>query len=606
MAFTDVAQASGIVFFNNDTQGYLIGGGVGLLDYDLDGRLDVFCVNSDGPDALFRQLPGGLFANVTATALPPGTGGFGSGVAAGDTDNDGDPDVYVVRNGANSLLRNNGNGTFTDVTALSGPGLADPAFGASAAMGDVDGDGFLDIYVANYVQSFNFPYHTGWPNRLFRNLGNGTFAEISGPAGVGAGISTSLACVFSDTDGDRDSDILLGNDFGQTVVPNRLYRNDGPLPAPAFVAMTDITAVAGMGLAIYCMGIAPGDYDNDGDIDQYFTNLGANVLLRNDGGNIFADVTAQAGVANAANPWQPSMLVASWSAGFADFDLDGLQDLYVSNGHIPANSPIANAIMTPNALFRNQGGGTFADVSATAGIMDPSLGRGAAFGDIDDDGDVDILQGNIYAATILWRNDTPRGANRFLRLRLEGRRTNRDAVGSRIRVTAGGVTGTQEVFTGTGFESASERARTFGLGPAAEADHVHVSWLSGTEQHLYAVPGNLRLVLVEPSVSFGAVAVATPVIAPGGAFQASFPLLNADTTPRVAQFDLWARLGPYILPLHPVTTTVPGGGSTVLGVTIPIPGGFTPPPGGVPITLFALLSGGPGELDMRRIDITLQ
>lgn len=487
VCFTDLLPGSGITWEADGADTNLIGAGVALLDYDGDGALDILLGAEGGSPALYRNLGGGAFADVTAAAGIPSFTKMQRvvGFAVADYDADGDPDVYLYYRGPNLLLRNDG-GVFVDVAAAAG--VADPSWSAAAAWGDYDRDGLLDLYVGNYIAATSFPLHTPHPNTLYKNNGDGTFTDVTAAAGV-AGAGTTLAVTWSDYDGDGRPDLWVCNDFGMFIEPNRLYRN-----TPG--GFVDVSEEVGAAAQLYCMGIAPGDYDGDGDLDYYFSNIGRNLLLRNDGAAGFTDVTAATATELTYDRCFTERYTTSWAVAFEDFDDDGALDLYVANGHIPADPSIANARASANALLRGDGtGGAFTDISHTAAVDDERLARGVALGDLDNDGDVDLVQVNADGAPLVLRNDSPGGA--ALHLRLVGTASNRDGLGARVRATIAGTTHHRELAAHRGYAATWEPAVHIGLGPAAMVDTLVIDWPSGVTQTLTNVPPG-RLTVVEP------------------------------------------------------------------------------------------------------------
>ncbi len=495
LSLTDVTQAAGIdwVQVENNTT---MGAGAAFLDFDGDGWEDILLVGGDAEPGLYRSTQQGTrFVRVNPSPLRGSVAMETMCATVGDIDNDGDPDVFLGRFGFNQLFRNDGGGAFTEITT---PLIAGNRYDwtAAAAFGDYDGDGHLDLYIGNYISpASSFPNHTPVPNALLKGWGNGTFTNATSPVVAGAG--TALAAAWSDQDGDGDVDILVGNDFGSTVEPNQLYRNDGPAAGGAWT-FSNVSSASGFDVAIYCMGIAIGDYDRDGDLDSYFTNMGRNVFLRNDGAT-FTDVTGPTGTdltydIDAGAP----VLATSWGTGLHDFDNDGWLDLYVSNGFITSDPSLPNGLFVRDALFRHDGPSlTYTRMSQP---LSNAIGRGAAFSDFDRDGDVDVLQVNVMGPPVLWRNDSPR-RGRFLTATLEGTTSNRDALGARVSVDTGSFTAIREVRRTDSFESSSSRTLHFGLGAGARGERIHVRWPSGIEQTRYDVPLDRHLALREPTVT---------------------------------------------------------------------------------------------------------
>ncbi len=501
---TDVTAAAGIDWVQQDDN-TMMGAGGAFLDFDGDGWLDVLLAGGVSTPGLYRNLRDGTFAEVSPSPFAVSLGEEYLCTAVADFDNDGDPDVFFARYGPNLLYRNDGGGRFVDITT---PALAMGiyTFTTAAAFGDYDRDGNLDLYVGNYIAPGSSPpVHTPSANFLFRGHGDGTFTDVTDPVLAGAG--TALATTWSDFDGDGDADILLGNDFGSTVEPNQIYRNDGARAGGW--NFTECGAAMGANIAIYCMGIAIGDCDRDGDFDYYFTNLGRNVMLRNDGPT-FVDITTQTGTEVTYDPsTSPPLLATSWGCGFVDFDHDGWLDLYVSNGFVPASPPLVNGTNTRNTLFHHNGPAlTFSEVPLQ---LDDGIGRGAAFGDYDNDGDVDVLQCNVSGAQVLLRNDSPRRGSWF-GLDLTGRSSNRDALGVHASLIAGGVTLVRELSRNHSFEASSSPRLHWGLGPARIVEQVSLRWPSGVEQAIHDLPVDHALAFAEPSIDI----VAASVRAVGG------------------------------------------------------------------------------------------
>ncbi len=499
------------------------GGGAAFLDYDHDGNLDLFLLNSGvlpeavtdvlPRSALYRNDGDGTFTDVTASAGLGHEGHYGQGVATGDYDNDGHVDIYVTNFGANTLYRNDGDGGFTDVTADAGVG--DPSWSSSAAFVDVDSDGHLDLYVVNYLHySLDVDYppcgepglptychpslFEGASDRLYRNLGDGTFTDVTDAAGVGGAggffEGKGLGVVASDLNGDGAPDLYIANDD----TPNNLFTNDGD------GRFTDVALAAGCaysfdGVAQAGMGVDAGDVDGDGLIDLFVTNLSyeTNALYRNLGGGVFADVIYEVGLG------QASYLDVGFGAGLVDFDNDGALDIFIANGHVLDTVDQTSDIMTfaqADRLFRNDGAGRFEDVSLASGAHFATSGvsRGAAFGDIDNDGDTDVLVCRSNGPPALLRNDGDGG--NWIRLRLVGSVSNRDGIGARVAVDVGGRTIVREARTASSYLSASALAVTVGLGQVSRAAKVEIRWPSGVVQTLDDVVANQELTVAEEHV----------------------------------------------------------------------------------------------------------
>ena len=521
--FTDVAAEVGLTARNvsgSPSKRYLIeakGGGAAFLDAEGDGDLDIYLLSGStfgrpDPQAhnrLYRNDGPSPFVDVTPRS-GLGDTSWSMGAAAADYDNDGDADVYVTNYGANRLFENDGAGRFSDVTAAAGVG--DTLWGTGAAWGDYDRDGDLDLYAANFVrfrrglrprameycqwkgvEVFYGPEaYPGAPDVLYRNDGGGAFRDVSQAAGVGVATPyKGFQPVFADLDDDGWPDIYVAND----TTPNLFFRNLGD------GTFRDVSLRSGAshnvsGHVQAGMGVDLGDYDGDGDLDLFVTHFSDdyNTLYRNDGGGYFSDVTFRSGLGAASMPW------VGWGTAFADLDNDADLDLFVANGHVyPVvdDHDLGTSYAQPNLVFANQGRGVYDDASAVAGpgLRVRKVSRGTAFGDYDDDGDVDILVLNADDTPTLLRNDGAGG--HWLGVRLRGRTSNRDGVGARIRVTAGGRTQVREVRAGASFLSSNDLRAHFGLGAATSVDRLAVSWPSGSVQILEALPVDRYLLIDE-------------------------------------------------------------------------------------------------------------
>lgn len=502
--FTDVTAQAGITFKHVSTpeKRYIVesmSGGVALIDYDNDGLLDIYFVNSLTVDlvkskgktrsALYRNRGDGTFADVTDKA---GVGdiGWGMGVAVADYDNDGFDDIYVTCVGPNHLLKNNGDGTFKDVTQRAGVG--DARWSAGASFVDYDNDGHLDLFVANYV-SFDFNNlpefgrdktcqfkglavqcgPRGLPgdgDSLYHNNGDGTFTDVTKKAGVtDSNGYYGMGVIASDFDEDGRTDIFVANDS----TPNFLYHNqgDGTFKDIAFVSGT---ALNESGAAQGCMGVTVADYDHDGRLDLFVTNFDDdyNTLYHNDGRNSFADASYAAKVAAVSFPY------VGWGTKFFDYDNDGWVDLFVANGHV---YPQIKSFHQRNFVHRNLRDGTFAEVAEQLGapFAEKRAARGAAFGDIDNDGDVDIVINNLDGAPQLLRNDGG-DANNSVLVKTVGAKANRGGVGARVKVVSGDLVQKDEVRSGDSYISQSDLRLHFGLERRTKIDLIEVRWPGGT------------------------------------------------------------------------------------------------------------------------------
>ena len=523
--FTDRAAASGLDFVHfNGMSGDLvlaeiIGPGGALLDFDNDGDLDVYLVQGQmvGPgktldqalvdpsraglpltDRLYRNdleiRPDGArglrFTDVTAGS-GLGVAAYGMGVATGDIDNDGWTDIYRLGLGDNHLFRNNGDGTFADVTARSG--TSDPRWTVAATFVDYDRDGWLDLYVGNYVdprlddepECFSRTGEKDYcgpnryppaPDRLYRNRGDGTFADVTLEALRAGEVSPTLGVVAVDVDGDGWVDLYVAND-GE---PNHLWMNrgDGGFEDGAWLAGA---AVNRDGRAEGSMGVDAGDFDGDGDDDLFMTHIATetNTLYVNDGLGLFEDRTVRVGLG------PPSLPYTGFGTGWFDFDNDGWLDILVANGEVRTMEALVRVndpfpLHQRNQLFRNLGNGRFADVTREAGgvFALSEVSRGAAFGDVDNDGDVDVLLTNNNGPARLLINEAGRG-NRWVGLRLVGA-SGRDAPGARVGVFRGdGPALWRRVRADGSYASASDPRVHVGLGAAAAVERVRVVWPAG-------------------------------------------------------------------------------------------------------------------------------
>lgn len=507
--FEDATPRAGVGHIHQVPEGYgyyhaNVGGGAVLEDLDGDGDLDLYVTNGDGPKAFYRNRGDGTFDECAERAGLSFPEDWTLGVSAADYDNDGDQDIYLLNHGPNRLLRNRGDATFEDVTEAAQVG--DPGTGASASWGDVDGDGYLDLFVGNLAEDFH-PARGATPtrSRLYRSRGDGTFEDAStsfGPAGLPEG--SSYAGLLFDLDQDGFSDLLLTEEFGPG---NRLFRGGGRPGAPAW---EDISEAAGVSLPAAVMGVALLDLEDDGLPDLFLTNLwgeppGREALLQNLGGGRFADVSAERGAFAMEGVVDPGVATrtVSWAAVTLDIENDADEDLYVVYGQfLPTEDLPLNGSSYPpmrpgqeNALLRDDGG-AFTLLEGTC-AEEAGRGRGAVAGDVNGDGCVDLYVVNQDGAARLLRNRCD-DAGRSLELELVGTRSNRDGIGARITVIAGGVTQERFVASGTGVHSSGPKRVHVGLGPATEADEVRVRWPSGAMQMLRSLAAGRRHTVVEP------------------------------------------------------------------------------------------------------------
>ena len=508
--FEDITRQAGVQFLHNTGafgKKYLpetMGPGCAFIDYDNDGDPDILLVNGkDFPGhktrrstlKLYHNNGNGTFTDVTARAgLDIEI--YGMGVAVGDYDNDGWDDLYITGLGEARLFHNEHNGTFKDVTKTAGVNCT--GFGASAAWVDYDKDGKLDLFVANYVKwsekddlyctldgrhkSYCTPEaYKGDTSRLFRNLGNGRFEDVTQKAGIYDPTSKSLGVAVIDYDLDGWPDLAVSND----TQPNKLYRNNrnGTFAEQAVQAGI---AFSEDGIARGAMGIDEGDFDRSGFPSLAIGNFSNQMigLYHNEGNRFFIDIAPSSSVGRA------SLLSLSFGLFFFDYDLDGLEDLFVANGHIEPDINRLQPQVAYNQLplvFHNEGHDRFQEVGKQMGFTRKLVARGAAYADIDNDGAPDVLLASNGGPAYLFRN-VGGSQNNALRIKTVGTRSNRDGIGAEVRVRSGSGVNWQTVHSGSSYCSQSELTLTFGLGRATQADSVEITWPSG--QH--DTPKNLK------------------------------------------------------------------------------------------------------------------
>jgi len=517
-SFTNVARQAGLtamtIYGGRDSNRYLLettGCGVALIDYDNDGWLDIFLVNGttlegfpkgEEPTAhLYRNKGDGTFEDVTDKAGLRQSG-WGQGACVGDIDNDGFDDLYVTYWGQNRLFRNRGNGTFEDITERAGLKTS-RRWGAGCAFLDYNRDGRLDLFVANYIDmdlastpvpdsglcrykgiavACGPPGLKGGKNVLYRNKGDGTFEDVSVASGI-AGASGTYGLGVSTLDFDNDGwvDLYVANDSN----PSALYRNnhDGTfndIAVPAGCAYSqDGKPQAGMGVAV-------ADYDHNGTFDIFKTNFAGDTstLYANTGTGFCEDRTFVAGIG-------VNTRYLGWGVGFLDLDHDGWPDLFLVNGHVyPEVKQLATEApyKQRKIVYRNLGNGRFEDVTDRLGepITTPKAGRGAAFGDIDNDGDIDIIVNNVHDTPDLFRLDraasAAASAAHWITFKLVGTTSNRDAIGARVRITTGRETQMDEVRGGGSYYAQNDFRVHFGIGAASTIERVDVRWPNGVEE----------------------------------------------------------------------------------------------------------------------------
>ena len=534
IVFTDITKQAGLDKFHHRSgtakKESIIetpGSGVALLDYDNDGWLDIYLLNgstiaafrgNESPPRamLFHNNHDGTFTDVTDKAGVANER-WGFGVAVGDYDNDGWPDIYVANYGKNRLYHNNHDGTFTDVAEKAGVTLG--GWSTGPTWGDYDHDGSLDLFVAGYVRFDadrppiagqgkippNFCQFRGIAvmcgprglpgerDHLFHNNGDGTFTDVSVKAGVSDPSGYyGLAAVFVDVDDDGWVDLAVANDS----TPNYLYRNrhNGTFED---VGYGSGFALSEDGREQASMAIAVGDYNRDGKVDLFTTTFSDDykTLYRNDGGGNFSDVTYRAGLGD------PTVPFLAWGAGFLDFDNDGLLDIFIANGHVYPEVDRQDWGTTwaeRPQLFHNLDGARFREVppATGSGLAEVITARGAAFGDLFNDGHIDVVINNIDSTPSLLRN-VVNNSNHWLTLKLVGGpKSPRDAVGAKVFLTAGGVRQRADVCSGGSYSSSSDQRVHFGLGPASRVDKIEIYWPSGLKQQI-AMPAVDQIVTVE-------------------------------------------------------------------------------------------------------------
>ncbi len=528
--FEDMAHRAGVHFVLENCptpekyQPETMPAGVALLDYDGDGWLDIFLVNGaempslvkTGPkyyNRLYHNNGDGTFSDVSERAGVTGAG-YGMGAAVGDYDNDGRPDLFLANVNGNQLLHNNGDGTFSDVTAKAGLSGATyngrKMWSIAAGWFDYNNDGLLDLFVANYCQwdpryepvcigldgrGYCHPDSFGpLSNTLYRNNGDGTFTDVSAETGISSVLGRGMGVVFADYDGDGYLDVFVANDNS----PNLLFHNVGgkrfeEVGLKAGVAYNDEGAVLGS------MGADFRDVNNDGLPDIWHTAIENETfpLYLNKGKGVFQNASQQSGLANITRP------MSGWSNGIVDLDNDGWKDLVVARSNVLDNISQISAYFRyaePNSVFRNLGNGRFEDVSATAGadFLRPAPYRGLAYGDLDNDGKMDLVVTALGAPVRVFRNVTAT-SNHWILLKLVGSKSNRMGIGARIRITTDdGRKLYNEATTSTGYAASSDSRVHFGLGGSSVIKEIEIRWPSRTHQLLRNVAADQVLEVTEP------------------------------------------------------------------------------------------------------------
>ena len=525
LGFVDVSARSGLEFHlvsGSPEKPYILEsmtGGVGFIDYDDDGWLDIYLVNGGTLDSLremdarvanrlYRNQGDGTFADVTESA-GVGDRSWGMGVAVADVDNNGYDDLYVTNYGPNRLYLNFGDNNFRESAEASG--VAGDEWSSSAAFGDYDSDGDVDLYVANYLEfdPDDLPDDSqlcryrgirvqcgprgmvATSDRFFENLGNGRFADASAASGIGAAPDAyGLGVMWTDYDNDGDQDVYVANDS----TANYLFQNNGDKTF-AEIALLVGVALSANGSEQAGMGVDFGDYDNDGWLDLAVTNFSDdyNALYRNEGDGTFLDVSYRAGLA------EPTWAKLSWGIQFADLDLDGDLDVVIADGHVYPEvdrHDFGLRYRQPNSAFLNDGDGSFLAAKLRPGSSEAESSRGLAVGDVNNDGALDILIANLDAAPTLLEGRSPGG--HWLIVDLVGTASNRSAIGARVRVETPAGSQIREIRSGGSYQSQNDLRAHFGLGGAEEVDVLRVRWPNGTEQSMERVKGNRIVQITEP------------------------------------------------------------------------------------------------------------
>ena len=519
--FIDITESAGITFVHTDGRSgsrlfnEFLGSGGGFFDYDGDGDLDIYLVNGavqtgDGQDqtshnVLYQNNGDNTFTDVTDKA-GVGSRAYGTGAAVGDYDNDGDIDLYVTNFGEDQLYRNNGDSTFTDVTTHAQ--VNNPNWGTSCAFADMDNDGHLDLYVANYaayapkddirceerrVHVYCGPHaYPAVHDTFYKNNGDGTFTDISALSRPSDLIPQhGLGVTFGDYDADGDTDLYVANDQD----PNFLFQNGGN---GNFLEVALISGVCynDMGKEEAGMGTDFGDYDNDGWLDLTVSNYQTetNTVYHNHDGTFFTDNTITSGIAEVTHGY------LGWGIKFFDYDNDGYQDIFVANGHLMDNITLLEKHVTypqRNLLFRNLGDGRFANVmSETDGLALEKVSRGAAIGDYDNDGDLDILVTNCNQRPDLLQNVIG-NQNNWIQIQVVGQKSNRSGIGAKIKVVTGTHVQYSEVQSGGSYLSFHDLRAHFGVGKAEQIDLLEIRWQSGHIDRGTHLPINRRFIAVE-------------------------------------------------------------------------------------------------------------
>jgi len=501
----DVTRQTGITFVHTDGSSgrrYIVetvSSGLATFDFNGDGKIDILFLNgaplpgsptttSPPRNALYRNDGGWKFTDVTQAA-GLGDTNYHLGVCIGDYNNDGYPDIYLNNFGPNILYRNNGDGTFTDVTRVAGVAVGNHV-GAGACFLDMDGDGDLDLFLANYVgftfESHQISYMNGFPayvgplhypptaNVLYRNNGDGTFTDVSVASGIASLLGSGMGVICADYDNDGDTDIIVGNDLR----PNFVLQNDGTGKFKEIGTLVGL-AYDSFGNVQGTMGVECADWNNDGWLDFYITPYQRQLcsLYQNRKGNYFEDVARQTGAGTGTYPH------VKWGTGVVDLDNDGNRDLFIACGHLIDNVEQfddTTSYHARNIVLRNTGQGKFVNVSDECGdgLLPKLSSRGAAFDDLDNDGDLDVVILNSRREPTILRNDSSK-TNHWIQIQLRGTKSNRDGIGARVTVSAGDLTQIDEVHSGRSYQSDFGKRLHFGLGRRSAVEQIRVNWIGG-------------------------------------------------------------------------------------------------------------------------------
>jgi hypothetical protein len=513
--YTEISQSIGINHAHKDLN--RMGGGCAFFDYNNDGYEDLYLSGGQNRDYLYQNNGNGTFTELGIAAGLASTGTYQTfGIITGDIDNDGDRDLflttfmdtdslgndYFVNN---KLFVNQGNGTFVDESTSAG--ITDSSMSISATFGDFNKDGFLDIYVGNYLD-YDGPIQDslgnltgiqaqGFANYYYINNGNRTFTQSANSSNT-MNMGCALAVTATDYDNDNDVDIYMANDFGEWNAPNALYQNNHPNPI-----FTDVSASSNANIGLFGMGIAVGDYNEDLHLDYYVTNLGENVLLHNNGNGTFTDTATFAGLVNG---FVDTLLSTGWGCAFFDYNNDSYLDLFVANGQIPMPATFrATHPEDPNKLYHNNGDGTFTDTSNYLGLSSRTIAHGMAYADYDNDGDIDFVTAVIDRAipsdsmphTLFYQNDAIGNTYNWVQVKLEGTLSNRDAFGAHVLVYAAGRTFLREVSGGSSHASQNSSIQHIGLQNINQIDSIVVQWPNTAAQTFYHLNINQRHTFIE-------------------------------------------------------------------------------------------------------------